>query len=538
MHLPFPQGQSLFVIQGFDDPTGSHRGIAAFCWDLMLAGQPQSASNGIPFFAAASGTVDFVKQDNFSGGAGPANVISIKEADHEFCDYLHLRQNSAAVTKGAQVAFGTALADVGDTGAAQGAFHLHMAVTNLGEGNKSSGGTFVTIPSAFLDYQAADDQGSTWRHVSKGTSTVGQWIRRPELISPRVPGRAYVNAVSRSADKLDVFLTDSNGVIFTAAWQPEFADWWHGWWELRGGRAASGAPVHCVARNLDKVDVFVSGTDASVYTAAWEPAFTDWWHGWWGVKGGRTALSAHVTAVSRSADKLDVFVVGTDGQVYTAAWEPAFADGWHGWWRIGNIQVPQGAPINVVSRSQDKLDVFVTDVNGVVQTAAWEPGFGSRHGWWELRGGRAAPGAPVNAVSRSRDKLDVFVTGTDGRVYTAAWEASFTDGWHGWWPIGSIQVPQGSPVNAASRSTDKLDVFVTDTNGVVQTAAWEPGFTSGHGWWELRSGRAVPGAPVTAVSRSRDKLDVFVVGTDGRVYTAAWEPTFADGWHGWWAMGR
>ena len=192
----------------------------------------------------------------------------------------------------------------------------------------------------------------------------------------------------------------------------------------------------------------------------------------------------------------------------------------------------------MVSRSQDKLDVFVTDVNGVVQTAAWEPGFGSRHGWWELRGGRAAPGAPVNAVSRSRDKLDVFVTGTDGRVYTAAWEASFTDGWHGWWPIGSIQVPQGSPVNAASRSTDKLDVFVTDTNGVVQTAAWEPGFTSGHGWWELRSGRAVPGAPVTAVSRSRDKLDVFVVGTDGRVYTAAWEPTFADGWHGWWAMGR
>ena len=130
MHLPFPQGQSLFVIQGFDDPTGSHRGIAAFCWDLMLAGQPQSASNRIPFFAAASGTVDFVKQDNFSGGAGPANVISIKEADHEFCDYLHLRQNSAAVTKGAQVAFGTALADVGDTGAAQGAFHLHMAVTN------------------------------------------------------------------------------------------------------------------------------------------------------------------------------------------------------------------------------------------------------------------------------------------------------------------------------------------------------------------------------------------------------------------------
>jgi hypothetical protein len=39
--------------------------------------------------------------------------------------------------------------------------------------------------------------------------------------------------------------------------------------------------------------------------------------------------------VSRSTDKLDAFVSGTDHGVYTAAWEPAFADWWHGWWRIG-----------------------------------------------------------------------------------------------------------------------------------------------------------------------------------------------------------
>jgi hypothetical protein len=38
--------------------------------------------------------------------------------------------------------------------------------------------------------------------------------------------------------------------------------------------------------------------------------------------------------VSRSTDHLDVFAVGADGHVYTAAWEPDFADGWHGWWRM------------------------------------------------------------------------------------------------------------------------------------------------------------------------------------------------------------
>ena len=260
---------------------------------------------------------------------------------------------------------------------------------------------------------------------------------RPVLTSPRVPAGAQVGVVSRSIDKLDIFVTDRNSVILTAAWEPAFPDWWHGWWQLNGGRAAPGAPVHGASRSTDKLDVFVIGTDNRVYTAAWEPAFTDWWHGWWQLNGGIAAPGAHVTVVSRNTDKLDVFVVGTDGRVYTAAWEPGFTDWWHGWWPIGDIRVPQGAPVHAVSRSADKLDIFVTDVNGVILTAAWDPAFTDWwHGWWELNGGRAAPGAPVTAVSRSIDKLDIFVVGNDGRIWTAAWEPSFPDWWHGWWPIG------------------------------------------------------------------------------------------------------
>jgi V8-like Glu-specific endopeptidase len=364
-------------------------------------------------------------------------------------------------------------------------------------------------------------------------------LQAMRLTSPRVPPRAHIGVVSRSKDKLDIFVTDRNGAIFTAAWEPAFTDWWHGWWQLNGGRAAPGAPLHAVSRSKDKLDAFVIGLDNRVYTAAWEPAFTDWWHGWWQLNGGVAAPGAHVTAVSRSKDKLDAFVVGTDGRVYTAAWEPGFTDWWHGWWPIGNIRVPQGAPVHVVSRSADKLDIFVTDVNGAIMTAAWEPAFTDGfHGWWALNGGRAAPGAAVTAVSRNTDKLDVFVVGLDGRVWSAAWEPSFPDWWHGWWPIGNVRAPQGAPVHAVSRSADKLDIFVTDVNGAIMTAAWEPAFTDGwHGWWALNGGRAAPGAPVTAVSRSADKLDVFVVGNDGRVWTAAWEPSFPDWWHGWWPIG-
>ena len=147
------------------------------------------------------------------------------------------------------------------------------------------------------------------------------------------PQGAYIGAVSRSADKLDIFGTDAAGKIVTAAWEPAFADGWHGWWELNGGRAQPGGPVTAVSRSADKLDVFVIGTDNTTYTAAWEPGFADGWHGWWNLNGGKAAHGSYITGVSRRADFLDVFVIGLDGRVYSAAWSPG--QPWAGWRPMG-----------------------------------------------------------------------------------------------------------------------------------------------------------------------------------------------------------
>ena len=78
--------------------------------------------------------------------------------------------------------------------------------------------------------------------------------------------------------------------------------------------------------------------------------------------------------------------------------EPGFTDGWRGWNRIGEIRLPAGATVGAVSRSKDKLDLFATDIDGVVRTASWEPSFADGwRGWREINGGRAMPGAPVTA---------------------------------------------------------------------------------------------------------------------------------------------
>ncbi len=84
------------------------------------------------------------------------------------------------------------------------------------------------------------------------------------------------------------------------------------------------SPITAVSRSADKLDIFGTDLGGAVLTAAWQPTFDDGWHGWWPVAGGQSLPSAVVTAVSRSADKeVDIFVVGVNGLAITAAWDAA-----------------------------------------------------------------------------------------------------------------------------------------------------------------------------------------------------------------------
>ena len=62
--LPFPPGEAWYVVQGYDEAFGSHKGYASFCWDFILADQPNDSkgeypngSGGAPLYATAPGTV-------------------------------------------------------------------------------------------------------------------------------------------------------------------------------------------------------------------------------------------------------------------------------------------------------------------------------------------------------------------------------------------------------------------------------------------------------------------------------------------------
>jgi hypothetical protein len=352
-------------------------------------------------------------------------------------------------------------------------------------------------------------------------------------------------AVVAHADRLDVFVTDTGGTVQGAAWQQDvLSGKWRDWWSILGGKGTSTTPVAAVARDLNKLDLFVAGTDGKTYSAAWDRNVTSGqWRGWWNILTGAIPVGGTVSAVSRDPGKLDIFLVSNDGGVYTAAWDSSVANAqWRGWWKILNLQAVPGSPVAVVSRDPNKLDIFVAGTDGKTYSAAWDAAAanGQWQGWWNILTGAIPAGGTITAVSRDPHKLDIFLVSIDGGIYTAAWDANVSSAqWRGWWRILNGVSTPGSAVAAVSRDPNKLDVFVVGTDNGIYTAAWDASVSSGQwrGWWKILNGAAAAGSGVAAVSRDANKLDVFMIGNDGAVWTAAWDANVSSGqWRGWWRV--
>ena len=171
MHLPFAPGEAWQVTQGYNE-TLSHNGYAAFCWDLVRDGAI-GGSDGEIIYSASEGPVWKINEDFIGHDGDFVNSVSVWQGRGESCDYSHIRTKSAGVSVGDQVSFGTRLALVGDIGAAEGKYHLHLAVSN----GKPSNPEFLTMPAAFSNYEAEVD--GEWKLMIRGIPQTNQRIRRP-----------------------------------------------------------------------------------------------------------------------------------------------------------------------------------------------------------------------------------------------------------------------------------------------------------------------------------------------------------------------
>lgn len=239
--------------------------------------------------------------------------------------------------------------------------------------------------------------------LAAGLLAATSWSVAPTPASAAVANISpVVSSVSRSANKLDAFGVDAGGRIYTAAWEPDFTDGWHRWAQINGGIAAAGSSVYAVSRRTDYLDVFAVGSDRQVYTAAWQPSDGPKWRGWWPIAGLKVAANTSVHAVSSRTDRIDLFAVGEDRYARTANWTPA--TGWTGWTKLGSGDdtISAGSTVFAVSRAPGKIDLFApVTYYRYARTASWDAATGTFGGWRNISGTdvRVTSGGGIHAVS-------------------------------------------------------------------------------------------------------------------------------------------
>jgi murein DD-endopeptidase MepM/ murein hydrolase activator NlpD len=397
MRLPFAQGQIASVVQGFGDPTISHNGYAAFCYDF---GFPNSDINGYVFKASSPGTVAHVWEGGPNTSQGPSNFVTIEQGSSEFCDYLHLQQNSCAVNAEQTVSYGTDLAKVGRSGT--GGPHLHQAVTNLGE-HTTDRAHFVTIAFPFCNYEYTDDSGASWHHVIRGYLKQGQWVRNP---TPKSPVRYTVAWRPNTTGEYQMY------DVPYATYRARYDELWPQGWRL-----------HSLSI------VVVNGVP--LYTAVWRPGTGDEFQIYDAPYAQYRARYDELWPQGWRLKLLTRYLIG--GQIrYTAAWVPGTG---------GEFQI-YDAPYAQYRARYDELWpqgwrlklIDVIDVNGEARyTAAWEP---STVGEYQIYGATFAQfKARYDELWPQGWRLKFISTyNSGGPRITAAWrQTNEPEYWvHGW----------------------------------------------------------------------------------------------------------
>ncbi len=338
-----------------------------------------------------------------------------------------------------------------------------------------------------------------------------------------------VVSLARRPEVLDVFWIRSDGAVMNSTWS-EANPRWEAWVVAPPGSAQPGklaGGLAAIARNPDHLDVFWIRPEGGVSTSWWHAGTPHWnWAAPRSIAPARDALPGALTVAARNPDQLDVFWIGPDRAIRTAAWNP-----WRDWlppWSItgpGVAHYPGGA-LSVVSRTRDQLDLFWVRPDGGVTTAWWN----AAANWpWRpiapaghvlIGSSREPRRSALTAIARRPDQLDVFWIGPDGGIGTTAWNPHRD--WPAPWPIAWPGAAAPGAIAAASRSPGQLDLAWISNEGFVQQLGFDERLTGG--WAGLTAtgpGKAVPGA-VGLVGRRVHHLDAFWVRPDRAIGTNWW----------------
>jgi alpha-tubulin suppressor-like RCC1 family protein len=254
------------------------------------------------------------------------------------------------------------------------------------------------------------------------------------------------DAVSPDANSVSVAARANDNKFYLNTWT---AAGWSGWSMLPGTFSNHGPGMS--SRGTGLLDVFGSGTDNQSWTT-WLSGGT--WNCCAALGSPQNApLASAVSAVSWNSSNVELFVRGSNNSLWTRWWDSA--SGWNsqGWWNLGG-QFLSG--FGVASWEPGHLDVFGVGTDSGI----WQTQYDA--GWSGFTSVGAPPGLTVasepDAVSWGVGRIDLIVRGSDNQP----WVRSFTSSVPG---AGGMAIAAGYQHSLAVKSDGTVRAWGWNTFG-------------------------------------------------------------------------
>jgi proteasome lid subunit RPN8/RPN11 len=202
----------------------------------------------------------------------------------------------------------------------------------------------------------------------------GGWFQiHPETVFDHTSQQLSV--VSRAPGNLDLFVIGFDNAVWSTYWNDD-GGWAGGWFQIHPETVFDHTKqqVIAVSRAAGNLDLFVIGYDNAVWSTYWNNA-GGWAGGWFQIHPETVFdhTSQQLSVVSRAPGNLDLFVIGFDNVVWTTFWNDAA--GWNqgGWFQLfpETFFDHTNQEVSAVSRSAGNLDLFVIGFNNAVWSTFW-----------------------------------------------------------------------------------------------------------------------------------------------------------------------
>ncbi|WP_432981440.1 metallophosphoesterase [Dactylosporangium sp. CA-233914] len=299
-----------------------------------------------------------------------------------------------------------------------------------------------------------------------------------------------------------------NGDTGSVVWQPKNGQGFAlnpfiGWEPVGDNILFAGPPAgHALADDSIRF-VYAVGQDRQLYYNVWHATSRSWQRQWLPLPlpPGKT-VAGRPTVVSASANTHDLFVVGTDGELWHVSWNSGSF--WSQPATLGGALQPD---VSVVVTGPDQIDILGRGLDGRLwHLSGNAAGFGS----WQQREGELL--SSPSAVAWSDTELQMVALGP-GSDLLHQWYDRGKDVWSGWESLGGRL--SSAPVIVAPDAR-RLEIFARGADMSLQRRFWD-----GRGWGSQFGslGGSLAAGPVAAVHGTRiEVLAPQLDHTVGRLY--------------------